>query len=492
MVKGQIHIAVIDNGISEELIGIHLYEDVLIKDKTLYKQDKGKKNKITHGTVCAGIIMNYAADSIMSSICVLEKDGKGNIGSLLAALHWCMENQVDIINVSIGSHYFRDKDIIKPVIAECVKKGIIPVCAADNEGVVTYPASLGNVIGVKSDNTGCLKAGEWMGIEDKYQFDGIEIAACSRHSFELSSGEIIECNGANSFAAPLITGILAKRMEEGKIRNAGDAKRWLAGNGRYPRDSFNTYNNIEWMERIACLQIRPAVHKFNKHSMIFDTELQDAVKEMEINRNVSLMLRNGTDAVCLFYDSKLTADQKLNCIYRLKNEKIVFFDMGNEKSYYFGLDNRKHFLYDLDYSILAEGERWELSAPVISITGRQEDIVLISGILWEHFEPEGYSVLICCDFIIGVLNGAVFIKREDIDNNVLAKLSYIRMADIIIILSKKKLRRECIDVSIDCQNKPDGFEADLISGQQRTFIKNENISIVTEQIIEELDRLCNS
>lgn len=61
--------------------------------------------------------------------------------------------------------------------------------------------------------------------------------------------------------------------------------------------------------------------------MIFDTELQDAVKETEINRN--------------------------------------------EISYYFGSDNRKHFLYDLDYLILAEGERWELSAPVISITGRQ-------------------------------------------------------------------------------------------------------------------------
>lgn len=40
--------------------------------------------------------------------------------------------------------------------------------------------------------------------------------------------------------------------------------------------------------------------------------------------------------------------------------------------------------------------------------------------------------------------------------------------------------------------EPDGFEADIISGQQRTFIKNENISIVTEQVIEELDGLCNS
>lgn len=422
MVNGQIHIAVIDSGIAEALTGIHLYEDVLIRDKTLYKRDKDKTSDITHGTLCAAIIRKYAADSIMSSLCVLEEGGKGNIENLLTALHWCTENQVDIINMSMGSRYFQDKNRIRPAIGECVRKGIILVCAADNAGVITYPASMGNVIGVKSDNTGCLEAGEWMGIEEQARFDGIELAACANHSVKLGSGKTIECSGANSFAAPLVTGILARQMAAGRVKNTSDAKRWLAGNGKYPRDSFGVYHDMEWMEKITCLQI------------------SRTACEPDISEAVKRVLRSEADAVCLVYDSRQTEEERFNNIYDFGDERIIFFDSGKEEAYYLAPDRKKHFLYNLDYRLLEAGECWELSVPVIRITGRQEDTALISGILRGHFEAEGYSVLLCADFIMGALNGAVFMKRESMTRNVLAKLSYIRMAGIIIILSEQRYR----------------------------------------------------
>ena len=116
-----------------------------------------------HGTHVAGIIaaqdndigtIGVAPDSQIYSVKVLNKFGEGVQSNVIAGINWAIEQQMDIINLSIASQ--QGSYLLKEALQKAYDQGIIIVAASGNftnnvEGTdVLYPARYPSVIAVGS------------------------------------------------------------------------------------------------------------------------------------------------------------------------------------------------------------------------------------------------------------------------------------------------------------------------------------------------------
>ncbi|PFA55335.1 S8 family serine peptidase, partial [Bacillus cereus] len=68
-------------------------------------------DNLGHGTAIAGIIaakdndkgvVGISPESDIFSVKVLSDSGEGDIGSLIRGIEWCINNEMDIFNISFG------------------------------------------------------------------------------------------------------------------------------------------------------------------------------------------------------------------------------------------------------------------------------------------------------------------------------------------------------------------------------------------------------
>lgn len=214
MCNENLGICIIDSGVNEVALQIGRISTNMEITATLRirKRPRYDAHTISHATVCAAIIRKYAPDAALHSIKILNGRQKSTINQLKAALLWCLDNNIKIIHMSIGSVIHRDFAGIKRLADAACRQGAIIVAACNNNGRLTYPAALDNVIGVKCDRSGRLQEGEY--IYNGAGFDGAEITACSRHSLLTPGGKSFETVCANSYAAPLITALVYNIVKE--------------------------------------------------------------------------------------------------------------------------------------------------------------------------------------------------------------------------------------------------------------------------------------
>lgn len=247
MSSSRVHVAIIDEGVVPTAVPFNLLNHIEITaDLKARKLDHAQVIPNSHGTLCAAIVHSYFRDAAISSVRILDHS-RGKAEQLYAALKWCLDHQVRVVNISLGSQHFRDRLPMSRIINEMAYRGLIMVCAGQNDGMIAYPASLSNTIGVKSDPGGSLKQGEYL-FHDGPE-DGIDISAYSEHWLSLSSGQRVQCPPFNSFAAPLITAKVCEiisespacginevkiRLRERAARKEQNAGQGLLLNGGYP------------------------------------------------------------------------------------------------------------------------------------------------------------------------------------------------------------------------------------------------------------------
>ncbi len=108
---------------------------------------------------------------------------KASIEDLVVALNFCIQERVEIINLSIGTTRLSDYQKIYPMIQRVIANNIVVVAAQSNQNRITVPACLPNVIGVisstqKLECTKRVEKNRW-GINlivplEQYIDDGIE------------------------------------------------------------------------------------------------------------------------------------------------------------------------------------------------------------------------------------------------------------------------------------------------------------------------------
>jgi Subtilase family len=102
-------------------------------------------DRIGHGTAVAGAIREKAPEAELYAVKVFDRRLSTNIERILRALEWCLDQRMDVINLSLGTTNQAHRERFERLVGS----GAWVVSAADR-----LPGSLPSVIGVASE-PGC-------------------------------------------------------------------------------------------------------------------------------------------------------------------------------------------------------------------------------------------------------------------------------------------------------------------------------------------------
>lgn len=144
-------VAVIDSGVdkNDEILQEKDIEDIYYENQEFKTCYAGKINP--HGTEIIKVLLKEAPDIKILSIRTLQADNRCMLSAIIHALEFCIEQNVDVINLSLGSCSSTSSRLkeLREVCDKAVDNGIV-IFAADNNkvGKKSYPANFPNVIGV--------------------------------------------------------------------------------------------------------------------------------------------------------------------------------------------------------------------------------------------------------------------------------------------------------------------------------------------------------
>ena len=240
--NGKKKIAVIDSGVD-------ITEDIDVADRVdlLYAGEESSVlccDMTGHGTAVASIICAKDDDNGVTgidedlevySVRILDENNEAPISRVVAALQWCEENGIDIINMSFGTNY--DSDILREEIKSVADRGILMIAAAGNDketDQILYPAAYEEVMAVGGVSADMSPA------DCSVQGAGVELSAPGEYIPVLAQLGGLTVESGTSMAVPHIAAVAAKLWENhadwtaDKIRQCMDvsAKQLADGNGK--------------------------------------------------------------------------------------------------------------------------------------------------------------------------------------------------------------------------------------------------------------------
>ena len=161
---------------------------------------------IDHGTACAYIIHQHAPDAELHSIRVIGATHSATSQKLLAALEFAVEQEWDVLNLSLGTESSYEE--LARLADQAYYQGMLWIAAKDNKrNKVGYPAGLSSVVGVDM---------EYFENPLDYRFFSdrtTEIEASGVYVDAPTAGGGWQQFTGTSFACPQITGITARLKE---------------------------------------------------------------------------------------------------------------------------------------------------------------------------------------------------------------------------------------------------------------------------------------
>lgn len=209
----KVKVAVIDSGIDLNHRDLNVVGGKSFVDYTTsYHDDNG------HGTHVAGIISaqhngfgikGVAPNVELYALKVLNEHGTGSSSSIIDAINWCIDNDIDIINMSLSLN--GESTLLNWTVDAAISNNILVVASAGNEGrdnSVLSPASHPDTIAVSSiDPVKRISEFSSRGPEVNVTAPGHAIYSTYRfNSYEYMSG--------TSMAAPYVSGTLALIKEK--------------------------------------------------------------------------------------------------------------------------------------------------------------------------------------------------------------------------------------------------------------------------------------
>jgi len=158
---------------------------------------------VGHGTACAGIIKDLAPEVELYSVKVVHIGQTGSGGAFLTGLKWAIDNDMQVVNLSLGT---TDKQCFAPLhelVDQAYSKGIILVAAANNVPVPSYPSIYSSLVSVGN-----------LPIRDKFHFtytpgQRIEFGARGTGVRAPWLGNTYKHVTGTSFATPHISGFVS-------------------------------------------------------------------------------------------------------------------------------------------------------------------------------------------------------------------------------------------------------------------------------------------
>ena len=203
-----VRVAVIDSGVDADhpaVAGrVHAYVGAGGPTGDLVVQAVPHDDAFGHGTACAGIILSLAPECEIYSIKVLGQDLKGRGAAFVAALRWAIDNGMHICNLSLGSTKPDFSGLLHELADLAYFRNVMLVSAANNLSIPSFPSVYASVISVASHSQQdpyCFYYNPHPPVE--FGALGVDVrVAWKQQGWVTTTG--------NSFAAPHITGIVAR------------------------------------------------------------------------------------------------------------------------------------------------------------------------------------------------------------------------------------------------------------------------------------------
>lgn len=210
-----IKVAVMDTGIDldhPDLAGNIKGNENLINLRKSGDDDNG------HGTHVAGIIaavnndigvVGTGPEIYLYAVKVLDRNGSGYLSDLIEGLDWCINNGMNVVNMSLGAPY--DNRSFHDAIAGAYRAGLIQVAAAGNngetDGAILYPAKYPETIAVSAvgkNTEGSLYFAPFSSYGDE-----IDVTAPGVDIKSTYKGSVYKVLSGTSMAAPHVSGVAA-------------------------------------------------------------------------------------------------------------------------------------------------------------------------------------------------------------------------------------------------------------------------------------------
>ena len=202
---GAIKVGIIDTGIDPGHPDLNVAGGVnTINTRKSFKDDNGHGTHVA-GTVAAvdnelGVI-GVAHSVELYAIKAFNKRGLAFTSDIIEGIQWCVENEIQVINMSFGSSVSSSSE--QMAIQAAYAAGVVMVAAAGNtSGSVGYPAAYGETIAVSaSDASDAIAGFSSRGTEVDLIAPGVNILSTYKGGYAWGSG--------TSMATPHVTGAAA-------------------------------------------------------------------------------------------------------------------------------------------------------------------------------------------------------------------------------------------------------------------------------------------
>lgn len=211
-----VKIAIIDSGIST-------HDDLDISGGISFvKGEPSYEEGSLHGTHVAGIIgaknndigvVGVAPDSEIYAIKSLDSRGNGYISDVIEGIDWAVNNQMDIINLSLGTNV--DSQALREAVDIAYENGILLVAGAGNDAstnskidTVDYPAKYDSVIAVGATTESDEK------LPLSSTGESVEVSAPGYNILSTNNNNGYVAMEGTSMAAPFVAGFLALLIEQ--------------------------------------------------------------------------------------------------------------------------------------------------------------------------------------------------------------------------------------------------------------------------------------
>lgn len=229
-----------------------------------------------HGSAVADIVYRMNPNASIYSVRVLDSDNQAPLSRIIEGVRWCMDNDVDVINMSFGA--YQDSKALRAVIEEAAGQGIVVVAAAGNSGDrgAAYPAAFDDVLSVGAVDAQAQKT------EDSAIGDGVDLVAPGDLVDVQSMLGLYTTVGGTSIAAAHASGAASVLMEQPQDTDS-EFVRGLLKESANPVSEEDGYGS-------GLLDLDYALESYDDYEKMYEDAVQEggeAVQNISLEENPS-------------------------------------------------------------------------------------------------------------------------------------------------------------------------------------------------------------
>lgn len=169
-----------------------------------------------HGTLVTGIlaaqdnsfgIIGIIPNANIFPVKVLDQFGEGEVSDVVKGIEWCIENKMNIINMSFSLNY--DNPLLRKAVYQALDSGVIVVASARNgrDNNVGYPASYSGVFSI-------IAVDKKLNVYKESSQGKVDFSAPGVGILSTNMNDYYEIMDGNSVATPFVTGIIGRLISQ--------------------------------------------------------------------------------------------------------------------------------------------------------------------------------------------------------------------------------------------------------------------------------------